>query len=157
MPSGNTHAAMSFLAASGLLVVAYALQQPSYIGYGLAGGSLAGILITPDLDVDHSVRAHHTFQKHFGWLPGQIWRLIWWPYARLIPHRHWLSHAPVLSTLLRLAYLGGLIWILLFVMGLGWRWQTVPDWMPWAIAGLMASDIVHWFSDTFFSKMKRLL
>jgi hypothetical protein len=35
--------------------------------------------------------------------------LLWLPYQKFIPHRHWLSHAPVIGSAVRLLYLGVLL------------------------------------------------
>jgi uncharacterized metal-binding protein len=32
-------------------------------------------------------------------------KFIWLPYQKKIPHRHWLSHAPIVGSALRLLYL----------------------------------------------------
>lgn len=35
--------------------------------------------------------------------------MIWLPYQKLLHHRSWLSHGPIIGTVLRLAYLG--VWL----------------------------------------------
>jgi uncharacterized metal-binding protein len=46
---------------------------------------LGGLYLSPDLDL-----------KSLPWKRWGILRVIWIPYQR-IPHRHWLSHAPLLA------------------------------------------------------------
>ncbi len=72
-------------------------------------------------------------------LPYKRWgilQFIWHPYQKLIPHRNWKSHAPVLGSLLRLLYLGACLSPL---------WLMFPDLqrMQWAIDwGKLAAFLV---------------
>lgn len=73
---------------------------------------------------------------------GVLWVMLWMPYAYLIPHRHWLSHAPFISGALRLVYL--LAPPLALAVYLGAEWQ------PWMVdvifgvwVGLSVSDSIH--------------
>jgi uncharacterized metal-binding protein len=59
---------------------------------------LGGLYLSPDLDLVSRP------YKRWGWL-----RWIWIPYQKCIPHRSPLSHAPVLGSLIRLAYLS--LWL----------------------------------------------
>jgi len=58
---------------------------------------LGGLYLSPDLDL-----------KSLPWKRWGILRFLWLPYQR-IPHRHWLSHAPVVGSIGRLLYLG--LWV----------------------------------------------
>ncbi len=58
---------------------------------------LGGLYLSPDLDL-----------KSLPWKRWGILRFLWLPYQR-IPHRHWLSHAPVVGSIGRLVYLGVLL------------------------------------------------
>ncbi len=62
---------------------------------------LGGLYLSPDLDLVSKP------YKRWGWL-----RWIWIPYQRFIPHRSPLSHAPVIGSLIRLAYLA--LWLSCF-------------------------------------------
>jgi uncharacterized metal-binding protein len=157
MPSGRVHALMTTLAAGGLMWVAVSAGQPPAVSFGLAGGCLAGLLITPDLDVDEPVRSHYLVRRRAGAIPALLWQAIWTPYARLLPHRHWLSHAPVVSTLLRAAYLAAILWpVLSLLAGSWWPWATLPGWSGWVLIGLAVSDALHWAADLAVSRLKRL-
>jgi uncharacterized metal-binding protein len=83
------------------------------------GGTL---FLSPDLDVrDRKCKAWWRWNRYLklGW----YWNI----YAALIPHhRHWLSHSPIVSTLIRAIFLGWPlvliptkivfgIWILVFI------------------------------------------
>jgi len=59
---------------------------------------LGGLYLSPDLDL-----------KSIPWKRWGILRIIWLPYQKFIPHRHWLSHAPVIGSAVRLLYLGVLL------------------------------------------------
>ena len=72
-----------------------------------------------------------------------------YPYAKLIRHRHWLSHAPLIGTAGRLAYLAALGWLAWLALG---RPDVALDGealrtLAWAAAGLAASDALHWVMD----------
>jgi uncharacterized metal-binding protein len=133
---------------------------------GLAGalGCFAGLFIDPDLDVDRITRSERRMIKTVG-LAGWLWLILWWPYARVIPHRHPLSHWPVLSTALRLVYLAGLVFLVLFglevAFGLGMPLLVMlmevprPVWLA-AFSGLALSDVGHWLADYLrFRRMRR--
>ncbi len=66
---------------------------------------LGGLYLSPDLDL-----------KSLPWKRWGILRFIWIPYQR-IPHRHWLSHAPVVGSIGRLLYLG--LWLSPLLIALG--------------------------------------
>jgi uncharacterized metal-binding protein len=76
---------------------------------------LGGFYLSPDLDLRSKP------YKRWGWL-----RWIWIPYQKSIPHRSFLSHAPILGTTLRLGYLT--TFVLAFCY-LGWIiiWSLFPD------------------------------
>ena len=90
---------------------------------------LGGLYLCPDLDLVSRP------YKRWGWL-----RWIWIPYQKFIPHRSPLSHAPVLGSVIRLAYLS--LW-------LSALWVVIPplqqvEWMiTWqkAIAFLVAVEL----------------
>jgi uncharacterized metal-binding protein len=118
-------------------------------------GALAGIILTPDLDVDRGSRSNHYVRKFAGVVVETLWRLYWKPYALLVKHRSIWSHGPILSTAIRLAYLAVLPAIL-------WWWAGLPvprleTWMLWVILGLVAADSVHALLDWFDSKLGGLL
>jgi uncharacterized metal-binding protein len=80
---------------------------------------LGGMYLSPDLDL-----VSRPF-KRWGCL-----RWFWLPYQRLIPrHRHWLSHGPVIGSIVRLVYLAALVsplW-LLFPGLQQTQWSGVTD------------------------------
>ncbi len=147
MADGKVHAQDSRVLAVAAGVGGTLVFQNFVAGAFVALGALSGIYITPDLDVDgwiHSKRAIVNAHAVFGYL----WFGFWFPYSRAIKHRHWLSHAPIVSTLIRVAYIGAIPFAVLYVTK-----TAVPDiaqaaFVLWVI-GLMVSDVAHWARDGF--------
>ncbi|MCB1972564.1 MAG: DUF2227 family putative metal-binding protein, partial [Geminicoccaceae bacterium] len=83
--------------------VALALKVDPHAIAGI-GGAVVGWLIEPDFDLHHiTTRSENRLYKLFPPL-GYAWEVFWYPLARLIPHGSPLSHLPPLCTLVRLAY-----------------------------------------------------
>jgi uncharacterized metal-binding protein len=165
MPSGKTHAALTALAAGGIYLGLSVSGYTTDIVYAATLGCAAGVLITPDLDVDQPIRSNYVVYQEAGFLPGMLWRALWIPYGLAIGHRSWISHFPIISTLIRLAYLGAIAWFIRF----SWSFKMfihaappiflppLPAWWPWAVAGLMVSDVLHWAADITATAVKRHL
>jgi uncharacterized metal-binding protein len=94
--------------------------------------------------------------RHTGGCLGSIWRLLWLPYALLIPrHRHPLSHWPILGTTLRLVYLLAVPVLLWWVAGHiiplpALPHLTLTPLIGWSVAGLALVDALHWGMDKLF-------
>lgn len=147
MSRGNTHAlATIILAGAGGLVV-HQLGHPIAHTAAIAGGALAGLVLTPDLDLDEGCIANDIVRRTAGRKVERLWSLFWLPYSRLIRHRSHLSHLPLLGTALRLAYLLGLPLLLLWMAGQAPAPQTVPVWAWWATGGLVLADVLHYVMD----------
>ena len=102
MPSGKIHSALTLSTASGV-IAPYAIVQVGGNPWMYVAGCLAGIMVMPDMDVDNGNISDYYIRKIFR--PAQwLWRLFWTPYALLIPHRHNISHFPILGTLIRIGY-----------------------------------------------------
>jgi uncharacterized metal-binding protein len=135
------------------------------VGHVSAGGTLAftlgclaGLVITPDLDIQRFTYAQQVVRRsggRLGRLLAGLWYALWWPYAHLIPyHRHPLSHLPVLGTLLRVLYLAlilaGMYWaagLLVALPPLSILWAVMSPQAGWWLGGLMAMDALHAFLD----------
>lgn len=132
MASGKTHDRATLAIAAALGTVAVTTPVPMAI----AVGSLAGLLLSPDLDLSKC-----NARRRWGALG-----IIWEPYAAMLPHRSQASHAPIIGTLGRLAYLAaiGLPLPLLFPVTVPWHlWPT----LAWFAVGLAIADIGHWLLD----------
>lgn len=139
MPGGRVH---TLLTASQLATAVIARQPVEY-----CAGLAAGILLSPDLDVDNGNISDALLRRVARPLQW-AWRILWTPYAMLIPHRHWLSHAPILSTLVRLGYLWLAANAAVFGMdrlGVDIALSVAWDWrFFW---GLAQADAVHALAD----------
>ncbi len=155
MPNGNVHNLSTAALAAALPAAALAAGLlPPGRALVLSAGCLVGMLISPDLDVDHGNISYRLVRRSMGCLPGALWKLFWLPYARLIPHRSWMSHGPVVGTLLRLMYLflvPAMLWSLLSLI-VPLPPLVVPNWswIPYAVMGLTAADALHAVMDATF-------
>lgn len=148
MPSGRVHSATTAMLSAGLYYASYRAGYPLASSMALAGGCLAGILLSPDLDVDGQTISNHHARRLGGCAFGLAWSLIWRPYAALIPHRSPLSHAPLLGTALRIAYLLLIAQLIVIVFRLtGFVFPPPPVWWPWSFAGLALADLLHFVLD----------
>lgn len=94
MASGKTHTRTN-LVATGALAVATPFIEID-IPFALIIGAIIGTLwLSPDLDLKSDA--------YYRWGPLKF---IWLPYVKLMPHRSLFSHLPVLSDLIRIAYIG---------------------------------------------------
>ena len=153
MASGQTHTLVTVAAAGLVGMLALPLAAKDVRILAVVPGCLAGMFLSPDLDVSQNISGWHV--RRFGGIAGELlsflWRLFWWPYAAIIPHRHWVSHAPVVSTLIRLVYLATPLLALLILLGsLEWALLFVLDHQLMfvsALFGLGLSDLLHWILD----------
>lgn len=146
MSSGRTHSLASVVAggiATGVSISS-GLSYADSIAIGL--GCLSGILIGPDADVDTGNVSLAILRDDFGSIASNLWRIAWYPYARIIPHRHFVSHFPIISTAIRVAYITIVPFVLMRMMQI----EITFDWMfvYWFI-GLCISDTLHAIFDLF--------
>ncbi len=161
MPDGKTHAFATVAASLAAPFILHGLgwntTTPNEIA--AAAGCLLGILITPDLDVNTGCASMRTIQRRLGKPAASAWRAIWLPYAALVPHRSWVSHLPIVGTVLRLGYLYVVYFLIALVLGalgiltlprIPLTWQTVHSSnFLWAFAGLALADTLHFAMDRF--------
>jgi uncharacterized metal-binding protein len=145
MPSGKAHTALTLAALSGL-VAPYAVVNLNGNIYSYVCGAIAGILITPDLDVDKGNIADTMIRRVSR--PAQwAWRVFWQPYGWLVPHRHFTSHFPILGTSLRIGYIFSIINILLWVVNI-FDTESIVFWWDWSFFfGLCHVDAIHFLTD----------
>lgn len=124
-----------------------------------AAGALAGTIITPDLDVDKAFIGDKIIEKKVGSLAKRFWLWFWKPYKTSMKHGRYLSHFPVISTLVRLLYIH---FRLILLPGLVY-WLIYPQWdirqlvltiPPTFVYGLVGSDIIHYFLDLLTTEHK---
>lgn len=147
MADGKTHAMVSLLAAAPTGLVVGLILGPT-AGLGAVQGCLSGIIAGPDQDQQTLVKGEWWIVKYipvFGWL----WMAAWDIYARLIPHRHWLSHLPLVGTALRLAYMAGVGYLVWLARGRPSLPSVPHDYLYGFASGLSVSDTLHWAWDGF--------
>ena len=137
-----THSAVTFGLGCACAGIAYVTHSPAWVA--VSAGAFTGLAILPDLDLDKGCTATKAF------LP---WRVIWWPYSRLVRHRSWVSHLPVVSTAIRLLYLAAWLVIPALYVWRNWpgAWNNLAAlalvYAPFAFLGLCAADTAHWIMD----------
>jgi len=135
MPSGWIHGQITTAAAGVTYLWAVKSGEPPDLAAAAAVGCALGVLLTPDLDIS-GTRSDYLVKEQIGVIPGIIWRLLWYPYSTLIPHRSLLSHGPIIGTAIRLIY----IWIPLSFI----PWLEIPGlYLSRGICGLLISDNLH--------------
>lgn len=152
MSSGKVHSITTVILSAGLGFAAHQAGYPLQQAGALAGGALAGLLLTPDLDVNGGSVSNRYAARLGGCVLGLAWAMIWRPYSYLIPHRSPLSHMPLIGTAIRLGYMAALGWLVLLALDLA-RVITIPAlpaWWPWAFAGLALADLLHFILDKSF-------
>jgi uncharacterized metal-binding protein len=157
MASGATHERITQLATP--FVAASAFWHTADAGLAVAAGvgCWLGIYLSPDLDICGMTRSENQVRRHFGKVAGWLFWSFWYPYGRLLRHRSFLSHAPLIGTGGRLVYM---LWPCIFVTALldysgivplnfaafwGNLGSSAVFW--WAVRGLAASDILHFIAD----------
>ena len=102
MPSGGTHDRITLWALPFIAGVTFFLTWSGNLTLLVAGGFMfGGLMFGPDLDI---------YSRHY-----QRWgflRFIWLPYQKSLRHRSFLSHGPIIGTMLRVLYLGTIVGIL---------------------------------------------
>ena len=155
MPSGRTHATASTYAAIATGGVVFVATVDPLAATLAALGCLSGILLSPDLDIESRTFSEYQVDRIFGVVVGWVWFAFWWPYARIIPHRNWMSHGYFVGTAIRLGWLYSAIWIPAALAGAVW---SPPQSLWWWVLGLTVSDVLHTAMDKLstWSKHRRL-
>ena len=164
MPSGVTHDRITLWILPWVAGIAYGLTRSGELSLILAGGVLfSGMMFGPDLDIN-SIQ-----YKRWG-----IFKPIWLPYRKFMPHRSFLSHGPIIGTCIRLLYLfliiaiAGIFAVAIaqLIWGFDWNWQDFvrekftllrnqyrQETIVFLI-GLEVGAMSHSFSDWFSSRRK---
>ena len=143
MPDGHTHNRATGLLIAVTIGGALYLGAPLVSSADVIAGMTVGFFVGPDLDVDGGSIAMNNIRQNIGRLPAWLWKVFWWPYATLMPHRSYWSHTPIIGTLVRVGYMA----FMLFPLAI-WVASTVDPWhLLFVFAGLCAVDTLHWFMD----------
>ncbi len=140
MASGKNHDRAITITTPVLMAAAIASGHADVGLIATASYYLAGMYLSPDLDLISRP------YKRWGLL-----RWLWLPYQKLIPrHRHWLSHGPVIGSLVRLFYLAALVsplWVLFpGLQQVRWSGVTLPNAMA-LFCGVELSALNHLLLD----------
>lgn len=136
MPNGRIHTAST---------LALATLTIPFLSVPLTAGVLSGCVLSPDLDVDGGFvgMAHFRRVWFFGPALSGLWRVFWWPYAKLVPHRSNISHSIFFGTCARVAYL---LFPVLLINAMGVPLHLPDSFGLWFI-GLCLSDALHILMD----------
>jgi Uncharacterized metal-binding protein len=138
MASGKVHDRAITVSTPVMLAAAIASGHADVGIIATASYYLAGMYLSPDLDL---VSRPYKRWGFFRWL--------WLPYQRLIPrHRHWLSHGPVIGSLVRLLYLAALLSPL---------WVLFPGLQKIQWDGVTAQNVIAFFVGVELSALNHLL
>ncbi|MBR8837871.1 MAG: metal-binding protein [Stigonema ocellatum SAG 48.90 = DSM 106950] len=106
MPSGGTHDRITLWALPFVAGVTFLQTRSGNLTLLVAGGFMfGGLMFGPDLDI---------YSRHY-----QRWgflRFIWLPYQKSLRHRSFLSHGPIIGTMLRVLYLTTLVSVLVILV-----------------------------------------
>ena len=109
MTTGANHDRITLVSAGFTsAVVAAATQDLTTVVLIATGYITGGYVFSPDFDCYPAVCRP---LKRWG-----VLKHIWWPYRRLVPHRHWVSHSYVLGVTIQLVYFVGFL-ILVYQLG----------------------------------------
>ncbi len=118
-------------------------------------GYLLGYYIDPDLDQANITSAEWRIMRDLHIL-GSIIVAWFMPYGRLMKHRSFMSHFPVVSTSIRYA------WLLAFPLFSVPMWYTTPGILPsyWPVLlgiflGLSIADGIHYTADRGIIRVRR--
>lgn len=102
--------------------------------------------MSPDLDQPATYGQHILGTQ--APMIGALWQLYWRPYRKMVPHRHWVSHAPFVGTIIRLYYLLFPFLLIVSFLGVDLTQKTWPVDLGWLLIGLSFSDFIHWIRDS---------
>ena len=157
MSAGHVHTRASLILAGGFIVGGVITGSPTALLHAL--GSLIGVMISPDQDVDNGNISNKYLRTKIGRWADLIWRGIWYMYRRSLKHGGELSHFPLISTIGRMIYLFCLLIVLPHVLI---YFLFSPNWDLWYVLGwymritlegynvflgLVGADLIHYVLD----------
>lgn len=153
MPNGKCHSAATiattsaFLSyfAAGVVVTSTSISAWNEWAIFAAIGAFVGLVVEPDLDQDAQAAPLGTMRETGGDGLALIWQIYWTPYAKLLPHRCFWSHAPVVGTAGRILYLVPVWWPVVLLWS---HFFGMPTGQLVAVAmGLAWVDFLHYVMD----------
>lgn len=107
MPNGRVHDTATLIAAGAAFPTMLVAWGPEQAIVTAGSFVVSGLLFSPDLDLQHSRSATFWRNVRLGWL--------WYPYARLIPHRSPLSHHPLYGPIGRILYFATFLFVFVWL------------------------------------------
>lgn len=148
MPSTATHDAIGIITAPVIGLVAVPLTN---VEFGVVLGvsyAVATLVLSPDLDWGKNGKQGRVAQR-WGLL-----RWIWYPYHWVVPHRSRISHS-ALGGALRLLYVGLMLYLLSFLLGVSILVHLSTSLILPAVLGTMAASSAHSITDNIVTGYKR--
>ena len=149
MPSGRIHSIANIVVAVSGSATMLLLGHGTESIIGIPSGAIVGILLSCDLDIDSGNIADHLIKRYTGHIVETMWTMLWTVYRKAFKHRSFLSHFPLVSTIIRIAYLS--VFYFLVATPLKWLSGLVhidwPQFWWWAFVGLVLADTSHWGLD----------
>lgn len=108
----------------------------------MAIGCFAGILLSPDLDVDNGNISNYLLKRIASPIE-MLWRIYWYPYRVKLKHRSFWSHFPVFSTLLRVVY----FFFIPILLSIYYSYFDLYYFFLWFVFGLILADFLHYLMD----------
>jgi uncharacterized metal-binding protein len=151
MPSGVVHTRTTSVAAVALPVFLWYVGQPLIAITSATLGCMTGLVISPDSDVDNGFIGFDTIRRFYGNPVAIAWRVFWWPYAKIVKHRSFISHSFVIGTLIRLLYITLPILTIMTLLSIPIP-QISLESVAWFVIGLSISDGLHIVMDNVFKR-----
>lgn len=150
MSSGKQHwESNKRLLVAGAVAVSITTMNPFY-AFAWMCGVTTGMLVHPDWDINHRTYPNRMVKNKFGSIIASIYWYVQYPYAMLIPHRSWVSHTPIVSTIIRMAYVG--VWLIPLALLLGTdiiMFMLMTPFTFISMVGWFTTDLNHILMDKF--------
>lgn len=121
-----------------MTTIALAAVSISVGNPALTGGILTGLIVSPDLDLDNGFIGFAHIRR-VNRVVSLLWRGFWYPYAKVIKHRNYISHSIFFGTVARVAYMA----IPLLILNYHGVEMQFPSWAGAWFVGLCLSDALH--------------
>lgn len=162
MSSGVVHTKACIILSAAFVGTAILTGRHEF--FECAIGSMTGILISPDLDVDAKNISTAIIKKRTGWFGAKLWDMLWHNYRLSFKHGRFASHFPIFGTFVRLAYIyfvfvipAVFIWWFYIQLESNYNLNLIQELKWWFILllrpaffyGLASADFVHYGLDIF--------
>ncbi len=140
MSDGIDHAIASLVLAP---LVAYGTFIRTYnplVAIGVGAGCVFGIVMSPDLDINHSTYGENLLPG----CVGGVWKSWWWLYSIIFKHRG-ISHWFIIGTITRFVYLFFPVYLVFYSLGVSVTLFNAC--LLYLFIGVCISDTAHIIMD----------